>query len=487
MPKKKRIMRVVVAILIVQLVAVSDLCDAQPSCRDEDSQVLILGAGASGIAAARALYDNGLTDFIILEGRPEIGGRMRAVEFGGVTVELGANWITGVDLTNSSKFRTNPIWVLKQQTNLSAIHSNYSSTLVYDDHGTDVTSALPRAKVEKAYVYMAELTRRMKEAGDADITVREALIKSHWIPKDPPENYLDWYMFDYNEATPPDNVSLFAWRADNTDVDFGTSDFFVTDQRGFSYLLQYLGEPFLNEKVLHTGATVTSIEYSDDCVCAYVMEQGDSRRYCAKYGIVTFSIGVLQSKTVTFTPVLPKWKVEAINKYELPLFLKVFILFNETFWDDDIQYLGRAVNDRENYTLFLPMGQLFSARPHLLLAILTGDTARQTASQDVEVTKDNIYRALRSIYGDFRAHIVDLLVPDWESNEFYHGSYSDPKLGVTTETYTELADPVGNLYFSGEATSEHYYGYVHGAYFAGIHTANAILERVWNATSNHAG
>lgn len=35
---------------------------------------------------------------------------------------------------------------------------------------------------------------------------------------------------------------------------------------------------------------------------------------------------------------------------------------------------------------------------------------------------------------------------------------------------------LGNLYFSGEATSEHYSAYIHGAYFAGIDTANAILS-----------
>ena len=39
----------------------------------------------------------------------------------------------------------------------------------------------------------------------------------------------------------------------------------------------------------------------------------------------------------------------------------------------------------------------------------------------------------------------------------------------------DLAAPLGNLYFSGEATIEYYYAYVHGAYLAGIDTANAVL------------
>ena len=37
------------------------------SCENPDAQVLILGAGMSGISAARTLYENGVTDFIILE------------------------------------------------------------------------------------------------------------------------------------------------------------------------------------------------------------------------------------------------------------------------------------------------------------------------------------------------------------------------------------------------------------------------------------
>ena len=37
------------------------------SCENADAEVLILGAGMSGISAAKTLYDNGVTDFIILE------------------------------------------------------------------------------------------------------------------------------------------------------------------------------------------------------------------------------------------------------------------------------------------------------------------------------------------------------------------------------------------------------------------------------------
>ena len=79
------------AIILLSLFA--GLSRAQPSCVNQDAEVLILGAGMSGIAAARTLYDRGLKDFLILEGRSGIGGRMRGADFAGVKIELGANWI----------------------------------------------------------------------------------------------------------------------------------------------------------------------------------------------------------------------------------------------------------------------------------------------------------------------------------------------------------------------------------------------------------
>ena len=50
------------------------------------------GAGAAGIGASSALHKQGI-DFIILEGRNEIGGRVRNHKMrDGTTVEMGANW-----------------------------------------------------------------------------------------------------------------------------------------------------------------------------------------------------------------------------------------------------------------------------------------------------------------------------------------------------------------------------------------------------------
>lgn len=60
-------------------------------------RVIIIGAGAAGLSAANSLAKNGIKDFVILEARNRIGGRIISIDMGGSSkVELGANWIHGV-------------------------------------------------------------------------------------------------------------------------------------------------------------------------------------------------------------------------------------------------------------------------------------------------------------------------------------------------------------------------------------------------------
>lgn len=59
-------------------------------------RVIIVGAGAAGLSAANSLVKNGIQDFIILEARNRVGGRIISFDMGSQNIELGANWIHGV-------------------------------------------------------------------------------------------------------------------------------------------------------------------------------------------------------------------------------------------------------------------------------------------------------------------------------------------------------------------------------------------------------
>ena len=97
----------------------------------KDATVLILGGGVAGITAARTLHEQGIDDFIILEARHELGGRMMSHTFGAAggqwTVEVGANWVQG---TQTGDGPANPVWELAKKHNVS-LRSSHN----FDDVG----------------------------------------------------------------------------------------------------------------------------------------------------------------------------------------------------------------------------------------------------------------------------------------------------------------------------------------------------------------
>eukprot|EP00731_Ephydatia_muelleri_P032620 Em0024g164a len=318
------------------------------------------------------------------------GGRLKAVDFAGVKVELGANWIHGV---NSNGTKRNPIWTLANSCGLRMVRGDHASIAAYDSSGDDVTRELP-----------------WDEAGSHQGSV---LKTSH---------------------------SLAHWN-DTTYQDFGTDLYFITDQRGYVYLVKCLGKDFLDDRHLRLNTRVTSVHHSDTCVVCH-----DHYSRCQR--------GCDQGGAVSVVD-LPPWKRDAIRGIRFGHFTKIFMLFNETFWDTTVLYIGRALLPAERgYPLFQPLGHLFD---------------------HASTTKRQLLAALRSLYPSYRAELLDLLIPDWAEDPLYQGSYSFP--GVRRgASHSTLAAPVGNLFFSGEATSENFYGYVHGAYIAGVHTAYAVMS-----------
>lgn len=61
------------------------------------TKVLILGAGLTGVTAAKALaLERNITDYLIVEALPAVGGRLKNTSIGGYPIEVGANWIQGL-------------------------------------------------------------------------------------------------------------------------------------------------------------------------------------------------------------------------------------------------------------------------------------------------------------------------------------------------------------------------------------------------------
>lgn len=462
--------RFIVALVVLRLL---ELATPQ-SCADPDADVLILGAGIAGIAAAKRLQEDGITDFIILEALDRVGGRMRQGEIGGTKIELGANWIHDID---PMRPELHPLWVLAQK--CGGLRGNYSREdvpTVYDDQGNDISNSdlLRYDAYRDGFEGALEIGEDREKDNMPDISVREGLTMASWVPSTPEDDWVEWFRFEFNFGQPPEDCSLFRAASEY----FGTNssqitDYFVQDPDGFAKIVRCLASDFLRgdeDERLHFDAVVAEIQWSDECVCVIVFEEGDDKRYCAPYAIMTFSLGVLQSDALNmrFIPELPASKLDVIKQISMAHYLKIFFKFNETFWDTNVDYIGHVSDMPGYFPVFQPLPD------NVLLATVVGELADRIVQQPVEETKTELMEVIRSMYGSTVPDPVDVVIPDWKTDLFL-GTYSNSPVGVTDETHQQLAAPVGRLYFSGEATSADYNGFVHGGLFSGYESADAVI------------
>ena len=462
------------------------------SCPESnDYDVLIFGAGAAGVTAARILHDNGVTNIKILEAYSKIGGRIRSKSFGNVQIEVGANWIHEAPpqlmdqrKRNGQRNDVNPIYTLalaregvcavKNQVALSGIYTVDSSFM--DEVNDRYEEVNATANVD-LMDYMNKYENAKKNYSEnIMITVREALTNEGWDPNTTLKQLVEWSEFDFTYGTTPQDSSLNL-TAENDNVQFGDSCYIVTDQRGFASVLQCLAEPF--NDTISLEAEVNSIDWNEKCVCAQVTGQG---RMCADYGIVTFSIGVLQSwlNNNSFNSSLSSGKRNAIENSKMGLYLKIFVKFPRTFWETNAHYIYFTNQKRGYYPVIQPIGAALSREPPIMLMTVTGDEAKRLSALTKDQIKNEILIVLRDRYRNIvipDISVDDIEYHDWFTDEFFLGMFSNNPTTLTLDDKKNLAEPEGRLYFSGEANSIEHGGTIHGAYCSGIDVATDILGR----------
>ncbi|XP_022094556.1 polyamine oxidase-like [Acanthaster planci] len=436
---------------------------------DTEARVLILGAGASGLQAARTLHDAGLDDFIIIEAADRIGGRVHSTQFAGVTVNLGALWAAP---------ENSPTDQIVKKLDLSRHMSNYDSLTIRNTTGDDVTDEADAnyERLEKGINKLQELQMKMlKDDNIPDMSQRSALRIGGWQqPQSAIDKAIEWFGFDFEYGEPPEVSSTkeaVVALGDET-IDY------ITDDRGFGQIFdevagflktpEYINHTRLNQKVV-------SIDHTDDLSVVVTCEDGT--RYVGEYVLITFSIGVLQNDLIQFIPPLPEWKDVEIKKFHMAAYTNIYVSFPSKFWDDT-EWILYASERRGYYPLFLNYQAegLYPSGTPMMLITVAGDESRRVEAQPLAKTKHEIQEVLRNMYGDSIPEATDILVSDWSQNPLTKGSYSNLPVEVPSECRQKLESRVGRLFFGGEATSRQFYGYIAGGLQSGEREARKLLQ-----------
>ncbi len=403
------------------------------SSRDHD--VIVIGAGAAGLAAAAALTRAG-GSVLIVEARDRIGGRCDTRRLPGIAapVELGAEFIHG---------RPEATFSLLKKASATAVDTTRTQRVLFD------------GKLRAVDVF-AEARKAMRRKPAADVSFRKFLSDQRLPPL---THALATMMVQGFDAADPRDASAQAL-VEEWSTALTASH--MRPQGGYLPLLQTLNVPVQLETV------VREVRWSRGSVELEGTFRGEAWSARAPRAVITLPLGVLQSGAVRFSPELKK----PLDKLASGPVIRVAMAFKDAFWERSHPGVAFFHNPKAPFPTFwtpLPM------HAPLLTAWAGGPkAARLTGSPEERL----VAAALKSVRSVMRSkeEPISVLVHDWQADPYARGGYSYLKVGGAGAREMLRKSLEETLYFAGEATHAEEAGTVGGALASGIRAAREIGE-----------
>ena len=411
--------------------------------------VLIIGAGISGLAAAKKLKDKGFT-VIVLEAQEKTGGRLRTDRSLGIAFDEGASWIHGPN--------GNPITKLASQAGANTYLTDDDNLEVFDNNGTAYSDAF----LDRQYTKFEKALNAVRRAG----TKRQSFqtIFNSLYPTQ--ENNRLWkYMLSAYLEFDTGDISKLSSKHFYDDEAFSGKDVIVIN--GYDKVANFLGQGL----DIRLNSRVTEINYNATKSLVNVNENLIE----ADYVIVSVPLGVLKNNSIAFKPSLPATKVAAIQNIQMGNVNKFLFIWDAPFWDTNIQYIGYTPETKGKFNYLMNMMK-FLPTTNGLMTFAYGDYATVTETMTDTQIISEVMAQLKTIYGNSIPNPTNMLRTKWGQNINTFGAYSFATNGTTSADFDTMATEINNkLFFAGEHTERDYRASVHGAYLSGIREADKII------------
>lgn len=420
--------------------------------------VIVVGAGAAGLAAARMLQSNGYR-VLVLEARSRIGGRMdTSTVWPDFPVDLGASWIHGI--------HGNPLTPIARALGIKFVLTFYNNEVLVHPGGATANAAFD-ALVSRA----ASDVRQARAASyrlNRDIPLSQAV--TNFYGSDYPTGdalvALNYYVNSVIEQEyAADWSQLSAWNFDD-DSGFHGADALLTG--GYVQIADHLALGL----DIELNQWIDRISWSDAGV---TVTTNGGASYAAPACVVTLPLGVLQSGAVTFSPALPADQARAIGKLGMGLYNKCFLRFPSVFWQQRPDWIEYLTLTKGIFAEWINLDQGFGQPA--LIGFNAGLEARAIeALSDVD-TVAGAMTALRAMYGKSIPDPISYQITRWSQDPYTLGSYSYEPTGASGATRAVLARAFSrSLFLAGEATHPHFSATVHGAYLSGHRAARQVMS-----------
>lgn len=427
--------------------------------------VLVLGAGAAGLGAAQTLRACGRSA-LVLEARDRVGGRIWTESVGGVPIDLGAAWIHG--------YERNPLRPMAEAARLHLVRSDTidlgAPYRLYDADGREWSGA-EREALEHVFGEVQDQLDAQAEgwrvSGAPDRSLADALealkVPDEWRAA-LTYKFLSEIVHEY--ADDLSSLSALAFDDDPTATLFGAHDMLPAGT-GYAPLLEQMSSGL----DIRLGQVVTGITVSGQ-QATVTLETGE--QVSAPQCIVTLPLGVLQQRSIAFTPDLPAAHWAALDRLGAGLLDKLVLVFPRVEWPLDVDWFGHLATADERWCQWVNAARHCGAP--ILIGELAGDFARRAESLSDEELVHSALRTLRRMFGASLPEPVAVRRTRWRLDPFARGSYAHLTPGATPADRDRASAPhMGRVFFAGEHTYRHCPTNVHGAWLSGVRAATHCL------------
>ena len=463
------------------------LCSSVPR-----PKVIIIGAGIAGLSAASQLESCGVKDYVILEAKDRVGGRIHTAWMSNRDVDLGAEWILGAGPKNS---------VFQLASAEGIFNSPLDKRAPYDYPYLTANGCVidPFLKL-LGYTLFQDIERNARKvfaspnpSCSSDLQTFYSLRIQQLLQRLPKECQYDVARVLSGQA----NHFRYFIGASLCDVDtrlYGSKDF-MTDvklrvPRGFKRVLNPLLNDIPSSNIL-TGKPVRKVcchSEGKDCPRLTVL-CCDGDEFKGDYVICTIPLAALKLDGPTlFEPPLPEEKVKAFASVKNGYCNKILLEYADPFWAHKhgtmkLAWSPEELENRDDWTKGISLFDEVEGTNDILCCYLSGPEAHVMEQCTLPEVAESVTFVLRTFLGDPSIPFpTKVLRSSWTSDVYAGAATYYLGLDSQLKHFETLSLPHGDdpkaptVLFAGDGFCPDYLGTVHGARSSGIDAANKLIS-----------
>jgi monoamine oxidase len=448
----------------------------------KQADVVVVGAGLAGLAAARALRAAG-RDVVVLEARDRVGGRTLNEPIGdGKVVEIGAQWV------GPTQDRVNG---LIAELGLETFPTHVTGTNIFERGGRLGRYEGTIPKVNPVGLAEVGLLLRRLNAMAARVPPEapwQAPRAADWDS----QTFASWMKRNVRTSVARDILRLAiigVWAAEPRDLSLLHVLFYIrsagsiellTDAEGGaqqdrvvggSQLISLRMAEQLGAGVVELSTPVRAIRHSE----AGVTVVSDRLTVSAKRAVV--AIPPTLAGRVAYAPALPAVRDGLSQRMAQGSVVKCMAVYERPFWRE--RGLSGAVTSVTG-----PVSVGFdnsppNGSPGVLLGFLEGRAAREAMDRSREERREIVAECFGRFFGPEAADPIDYVDRAWGAEEWSRGCYGGfMPPGAWTDHGAALRPPIGPIHWAGAETATVWNGYMDGAVGSGREAAAAVLAQI---------